>query len=313
MRHASPTRTLNMRRVQTTNRWSFLSYFVRLLGATACVGYLAFVTGCNSQSADGVASTTTGKIVASSNLLERALVLGKSTRADFTALVDAGGLENRDNNLWRGYKVASVEPIYDVQGKLATINLNLYKSWPEATLASNDNLRKSLQEECGSEWERTSPDQLTAKFKEKPRCRILTVDGGKVDIILFAVDTSGAEPTSITSPNVTSDTSPVPSGGSSSETLAQGSPPVIEGLWRCSSKNRLWRKIQFLPGGNYTFETQRTDESGGGSFEWQGSTKLLMTEAIEGKITQLEWKLSGKNVGHFYLEGTHGLTVFCQR
>ncbi len=313
MRRALPTRTLNMRRAQRTNGLSFLSHFVRLLGATACVGYLAFVIGCNFQSADGVASTTTGKIDAGSNLLERALVLGKSTRADFTALVDAGGLENHDNNLWRGYKVASVEPIYDAQGKLATINLNLFKSWSGATLASNDNLRKSLQEECGSEWERTSPDQLTAKFKEKPRCRILTVDGGKVDIILLAIDTSSAEPTSIAPPNVTSDVPPVPSGGSTSETLAQTSPPVIEGLWRCSSKNRLWRKMHFLPGGSYTFETQRADESGSGSFEWQGPTKLLMTETVEGKTSQLEWKLSGQTVGHFYLEGTHNLTVFCQR
>lgn len=118
------------------------------------------------------------------NLLERALILGTSTKADFTAFEDAGGLENRNQTQWRGYKVKMLGATFE-GGKLATVNLTLPKAWPGAKLASNDNLRNAMQPECGDNWQRDF-EQLNAIVDGKLRCRILPLENGHVDIIMLS-------------------------------------------------------------------------------------------------------------------------------
>jgi hypothetical protein len=376
----------------------------------AAIASFYSLAGCGPQSANSTAKAEAKNSPTEANTLERALIVGKSTKADFTVLTDAGGLENKEQTLWRGYKVASVETTYDAQGKLKAANLVLFKNWPGATLASNDNLRSSMQGDCGNEWERTSPEQLTATLRGEPRCRILAVDGGKVDVILFAVDATppaaqkdiSAQPTTNGLPSMQVGESyalvrqkllgdgwkPFHSldadacqdgdprckgrpemescagtgaancrflwqkGGSKVAILTVGEDTIFEGAeavaaketeppgdlskatpsstsqsppaqatwtpptmgtWRCATSKGPWRTIQFLPGGKFQYRISRTDMSGEGSYEWERTEKLLMTEIIGGSVVKLTWTIMEQKPSYWIMMNQASLIVTCER
>jgi hypothetical protein len=87
----------------------------------------------------------------SDNVLEKALHVGFSDQAQFEAFKNKGGIENEHS--WKGYYVYSASTMYDDKtGKLAILNLDLFKDGPGKKIASVDNLKGSLSSECGSDW-----------------------------------------------------------------------------------------------------------------------------------------------------------------
>ena len=85
-----------------------------------------------------------------SNILERATRVGVSDAASFQAFKEAGGLGNEYD--WRGYATTSVEIIHNSEGKLGMLSITLYKDMSGSKLASFNNLKKSLSDECGNDW-----------------------------------------------------------------------------------------------------------------------------------------------------------------
>jgi hypothetical protein len=120
----------------------------------------------------------------SSNLLERALVLGSATKEDLQKLKDAGGFENKENNSWRQYKAVSLDTLYETPtGKLDLMALRLRKDWPGYKLASFDNLRESLVRECGSAWNRHG-DAIGNGGQGTYQCGIVSSLEGLVEITI---------------------------------------------------------------------------------------------------------------------------------
>ncbi len=86
------------------------------------------------------------------NSLEKALQLGKSTRADFSAFSENGGLDNADQSTWDGYDVSSISLGYDKAGALASFTMQVSKSGMSGKVASLNNLKSSLASMCSGEW-----------------------------------------------------------------------------------------------------------------------------------------------------------------
>lgn len=84
------------------------------------------------------------------NLLENAVRVGISDPASMQSFKNAGGLEAVGE--WKGYKVRSVDTMFDDSKQLGMLNLILERSWPGKKLASIDNLTQSLADECGTSW-----------------------------------------------------------------------------------------------------------------------------------------------------------------
>ena len=103
------------------------------------------------------AAADPGRVVPS-NSLEEALQIGNSTRAQFTAFSNAGGLEAV--SLWRGFVLEGVSTAYEGD-KLVGFELEMRKKalrydTNQFVLASVDNLKAALGPECGNQWEQNA-------------------------------------------------------------------------------------------------------------------------------------------------------------
>jgi len=96
------------------------------------------------------------------NPLERALIVGKSTKQNYRAFSDAGGLENREQVTWRGYQVLSVRGWFSRENELLSgFEVVLINGAFGQKLPSIDNLKASLKDECGTTWTRVRDGTLT--------------------------------------------------------------------------------------------------------------------------------------------------------
>lgn len=125
----------------------------------------------------------------SPNQLEKSLVIGQSTHADEQALRDAGGLDNRSNSTWDGYSVHQYAISYDSGGKANGFMLDVWKTSPSGKIASFDNLKSDLANQCGGNW--TNAPGMYKAFTGKMLCMIMEKSDGQVEISLVP-DQSGA-------------------------------------------------------------------------------------------------------------------------
>lgn len=177
---------------------------------TGAVMACAFLAGCEIPASDGASVTSaddagparSSKI--SGNLLESALVIGKSGPNRELAFLDQGGLSKVD--LWRSYKVREVAMLYKTtalkpgfsgiqldlrmlmafsqaggvsmeDAVLLGYNMILWKDMAGGKLASLENLKASLAQECGN-WAnavRVTPDVLHVKNGDM-ECTIIVSD-----------------------------------------------------------------------------------------------------------------------------------------
>lgn len=89
--------------------------------------------------------------------LDSAAQVGKSTPADIEIFKSVGGVENKDESMWRGYRATSFRAVYDEQTKLlSAITVGLWSGKGEGhKMAGLDNLKKTLAADCGEIWTRS--------------------------------------------------------------------------------------------------------------------------------------------------------------
>lgn len=122
------------------------------------------------------------------SLLEKALLVGSSTRADLLAFKEKGGLAAADT--WHNFKVRDVLTNYDEKGTLNFIRVNVWKTFPTAKLASLSNIKSELEGICGSVWEmNNSGNGIGAKNRSGVQCTAIESDrgGDSVEIAVMAV------------------------------------------------------------------------------------------------------------------------------
>lgn len=123
---------------------------------------------------------------------DKASLIGKSTRADLDEFKNSGGLENRDESMWRGYMVTSYQVVYDDEsGRLGMITIGL----PGMELhgikfASVKNLKESLARDCGDEWTQNEAQRMSnmhVASKDGMSCAIHLTETGvnPVQVILM--------------------------------------------------------------------------------------------------------------------------------
>lgn len=118
------------------------------------------------------------------NLLEKALVIGKSTSGDFSAFRDEGGLDNADHASWAGYSVTNVRLSYDESNVLDGMVLTLVKNDLSGKIASFSNLKTTLEPTCPANWQDSGPN---SQFSESATriCGIVEIPGsGKVEVTI---------------------------------------------------------------------------------------------------------------------------------
>lgn len=109
------------------------------------------------------------------NVLEQTLHVGKSTKQQYRAFLDMGGLDVERH--WLGYHARELVAMHDESGVLRAADVTLVKNWDGYTLASFNNLRASLRDVCGDTWVdqpssadfrmATGPSGTTCGVKEK--------------------------------------------------------------------------------------------------------------------------------------------------
>ena len=95
------------------------------------------------------------------NRLEKALVIGKSTRSDFSKFRDEGGLDNSQQNLWKGYSVTNVRLSFDGSEVLQGMTLTLMKVGSSGKVASISNLKSTLSSICPDGWQDLGDAQVS--------------------------------------------------------------------------------------------------------------------------------------------------------
>lgn len=80
--------------------------------------------------------------------------VGKSTQADIEVFKNAGGIENKDEAIWRGYQATSFRAVYDERtGLLGMITVGLLNGESGGYKAADlESVKKSLSEDCGEHW-----------------------------------------------------------------------------------------------------------------------------------------------------------------
>jgi len=91
--------------------------------------------------------------------LERALIIGESTREDWTRFEAAGGVHSRESSSFYGHRPFAATVLYDDStGKARSFELRF-----SAMLSTPNAIRESLEEYCGSSGWRTEPNVMTVK------------------------------------------------------------------------------------------------------------------------------------------------------
>ena len=88
-------------------------------------------------------------------ILQKSLVLFASTSDDFHSLKDNGGLDLDDK--WRGYIVNSVK-VGHKKNKLTMFILTVHEDYKIKKMATLNNVKSDLSQECGVDWERIRLD-----------------------------------------------------------------------------------------------------------------------------------------------------------
>lgn len=144
--------------------------------AIMAVGYAAFSQYIKSSGTEGI--STAG---AATSELDRSTIVGQSTENQFQSFRNSGGLENNDN--WRGYQASRVQVMHHENGVLAMLRVELTKSWPGRKLASIDNLRQSLSDQCGSSWTlANSTTNLHVAEHNGRKCTIAELGSSRVEV-----------------------------------------------------------------------------------------------------------------------------------
>ena len=87
------------------------------------------------------------------NKLEKAMQLGISTKADFQAFQDDGGLNNDKQDSWLGFHVTQLSALYSDAGRLSTLDITLQQNWYNSKLASTNNIENALSlQPCKGSW-----------------------------------------------------------------------------------------------------------------------------------------------------------------
>lgn len=146
-----------------SNRTGALSRFGRLafLAAIAVGGVFAILIGKDLIEERRSQQDMSYAISAPStlNALERAVLVGRSTKQQFAEFRNQGGLDNESS--WRGFRVLTVETVYEpTSGTLGMLQLTLMKSAHRMRLASFNEISQSLVPECGSRWTQNDAQQI---------------------------------------------------------------------------------------------------------------------------------------------------------
>ncbi len=162
---------------------------------TIAVGVVLAIGGGSAlfkhfRDADSGSSAVSSTPQSSGNLLEQALQIAVSDMASMEAFKNKGGLEFESS--WRGYKVRAVQVNYGESGKLGIAELVLEKKWPgKFQLASFENLKASLESDCGSAWTQNqlqrNADMHEATSASGTTCTVHTTDDGFVRVTLTRV------------------------------------------------------------------------------------------------------------------------------
>lgn len=150
-------------RVTTTQRPSLVSVAGRiaLLSATA-LGLVIVILAVRhfmqeNPPPQGASYPSAGN--SGMNSLERAVLVGRSTKQQFAEFRNQGGLEKESS--WRGFRVLAIETVYEPSsGTLGILQLKLMKSFPRMKIASFNEVSQSLTPECGTGWTQNDTQQI---------------------------------------------------------------------------------------------------------------------------------------------------------
>ena len=222
-----------------SNRTGALSRFGRLgfLSAIAVGGVFAILIGKDlikerrSQQDMSYASSASSTL----NALERAVLVGRSTRQQFAEFRNQGGLDKESS--WRGFRVLSVETVYEPEtGVLGMLQLTLMKSAHRMRLASFNEIAQSLVPECGSRWTQNDAQQIAGSHMAengRTTCAVQESPDGQVAVHILTrrvptessnstgVPASASNPTTTRANKVASQLSPSAGIPTAEETAAE--------------------------------------------------------------------------------------------
>jgi len=119
-----------------------------------------------------------------SSKLEKALILGESTMADFRTLKESGGLDNDSNSEWLGYTVTHVQTEYDTGAKLSGYVLSVNKNDYRRKLASFENIKSSMSGVCGINWSLAPGGEMYHNKDPTITCSYLDEENGTIEIVV---------------------------------------------------------------------------------------------------------------------------------
>lgn len=117
------------------------------------------------------------------NVLEKALRPGSSSKDQFAAFMDKGGLQSESS--WKGYGVKSVNTRYHENGKLEIAEITLGKQMLSRDPATLENLKVSLAPVCGSKWQASTEGNLSMLKTERKGVECtLQYQGDETEVVL---------------------------------------------------------------------------------------------------------------------------------
>ncbi len=126
-----------------------------------------------------------GGVSVGENKLEKAMQFGISTKDDFQAFKDNGGLNNSAQDSWQRFHVTAASALYNSAGKLSTMDLTVEQNLPDSKLASTNNLESALSSLCAGTW--SSHDDAAFLETATMNCSLsASPSAGTVEVVVIA-------------------------------------------------------------------------------------------------------------------------------